>query len=899
MLFGKKDTVSLMEEEAIAPKYAWHAHAVEEVLAVLGVREEGLSHEEVLARRAASGLNVFTKPKHRSLITKFAEELKAPLSVVLLFALAITAALEEFVDASVIGLVLLLAIAISIFQEGKASRAFEKLSESETHIITVFRDGARHQVAIEELVEGDIVELQAGVQVPADVRLVDTNNLTLNESPLTGEWVPVKKSTTPLSVGVHLTDRVNMAYKGTFVADGYGVGVVVAIGDQTEMGALAKSLTEIEDVKTPIQHEMTKVSQVIIYIILALVSLTVVLGIINGQSVHDVALLAVAVAVASIPEGLPAAVSIILAVGMEAILRKNGLVRNLLAAETLGSTTYVLTDKTGTLTVGNMAVTGVIHGGLIESDEKAWHENQTIVDLFDMALCATDSYVDEVNGRRVLRGDGVEKAILEVAIDIGLTKREDSLKETRVDYLPFTSEKRFAAGLSPVGNKYRLCINGAPEFILEKADKVIGESGEKVLLEEERESLLEAITTETSNGKRLIAIAYKEVQESSIEDIGEESLLEELVFAGVLILNDPVRKSVKKSIAGVLEAGAKIVLVTGDNPQTALYIAKHVGIAGPHETVLTGRDLESMSDSEIMNALLHIHVFARVLPKQKMRLTEILQRHGEIVAMTGDGINDAPALRKANIGVAIGSGTEVAKAASDLILMKDSFNTIYYAIEEGRRIIDNLRKIIGYLLATSLTEVALIVSALVAGMAAPLLPVQILWANIVEEGLMGIAFAFEKGEKGAMKRPPRDVHEEGVLSKTMLSFLALVIVVLSAITVSLYFYLISLGMPLDELRSAMFLSISIDSLFIAFAFRTLHSPVWRTPFLANRFFFISLALSFIALFGALAIPFMRDLLSYTPLPAFVIALIFAFAGIGFMMVEFCKMHFFSTHHSPA
>ncbi|MAZ56290.1 hypothetical protein CL653_00670 [bacterium] len=893
MVIQTPTTIVPREEEDNAKQYDWHAHTVEEVLAVLGVDGAGLSKVDVARRNQEHGFNRFSPPPKTPWWSKLLVQAKSPLSLVLLFALAVTTVLEEYIDASVIGLVLVLAVIISIFQEGRASKAFNKLAKSQTHTITVFRDGGRHEISAEDLVPGDIVELQSGVQVPADLRLLQVKDLSVNESPLTGEWLPVKKNTDPLVVGIHMSERINMAFKGTFVAEGYGIGVVVAIGDETEIGLLASSLNEIQDAKTPVQYEMEKVSRMIIYIILALIFIVLLVGLWQGNSFHDMALLSVAIAVASIPEGLPAIVSVILAVGMEAILKKKGLVRNILAAETLGSTTYVLTDKTGTLTIGEMEVTGVIHGGVTENSESKWHKDETIKEIFSTAFCAIDAYLDTDGEKAVARGDGVEKAILEAAVDIGLYGSDDSWHAHRVDYLPFNSENRFAAGLAEGEGGYRLCINGAPEFLLEKATHIVGANGRKELSEDEKETLLEAITLESSRGKRLVAVAYKDVEEAEIDTKKPAGLLNDIVFLGVLVLHDPVRQNIKHSIKGVLEAGAKIVLVTGDNSETALFIAKEVGIAGPHETALTGSDLETMADDEILRALVDVHVFARVLPRQKMRLAELLQRRGEIVAMTGDGINDAPALKKANIGVAIGSGTEVAKEASDLILIEDSFSTIYSAIEEGRRIITNLRKIIGYLLATSLTEVALIVSALVAGMATPLLPVQILWANIVEEGLMGMAFAFEKGEKGAMKLPPRDIHHEGVLSKTMIYFLGMVTVVLGSLTVSLYFYLVSLGLPIDELRSAMFLSISIDSLFIAFAFRTLSTPIWKTPFFVNRFFFTSLLLSLLFLFGAIAIPFTREILSYTPLPAFIVALTFSFAFIGFIVVEIAKMHFFA------
>lgn len=895
MVLRKTKTKKRSQITKTVPKksYTWHSHDFREVLSVLGSNNEGLVVEEVLHRQKKFGLNKFSEVKEKGLVQRIIEQLKSPLAFVLVLAFFATAILEEFIDAGVILFALLIAVFVGIAQEGKASKAFKKLADSQVHTATVLRAGEKHEVIAEELVPGDVVEIQSGGQVPADVRLIFAKKLSVNEAALTGEWLAVDKTEAAVAVGTPFAERSSMAWMGTFVADGYGLGVVVATGDKTAIGELATGLTGIEDEQTPLQLEMKRISMIMLYIIAALVTVIFAIGLWQGQSVHDMLLTSIAVAVASVPEGLPAAVTIILAVGMEALLKRGGLVRNLLAAETLGSTTFVLTDKTGTLTEAKMTLTSIVTANSKNAREE-FGGSEEVRNVIDIALCASNAYRDKTETKTVLRGDPVEKAILHSAQKVGLSVERDSLRGNRVDVLPFSSENRFAAGLAEVKGAYRLCINGAPEYLLERASTVMI-NGETVALDNGlRDELLEKMEVETSQGKRLVGVSFKLVDFDDIPDAEAEAagLLDETVFVGILVLNDPVREGVREAIQGVKEAGAEVMLVTGDNPVTALSIAREVGIASDSEGALTGNDLVDLSDEEIMKAMETVHVFARVLPKQKLRLAQVLQSYGEVVAMTGDGINDAPALKKANIGVAIGSGTEVAKESSDLVLLNDGFQTIYAAIEEGRRIISNLRKIVGYLLSTSLSEVVLIGAALLFGAPVPILPAQILWANVIEEGLMSVAFAFEGGDKDAMQKRPEDIRDEGILSKGMMWFIAFVVTVLGFMILALYFFFRMQDFPIDQLRSAMFLSVAIDSLFMAFAFRSLTTPFWLIPLRTNFFFVGSFLISLVLLFISVSVPFFQFILSYTPLPVEYILVIFAFGLVSLLVIEFSKWLFF-------
>ena len=872
--------------------YAYHAHNAREVISVIGSRTSGLYISEIENQRKQHGANVFTEEKKKTIIHHLWKQLRSPLAFVLVLAFLVTFILGEYVDTVVIAAALSVALFVGVLQEGRSSQAFEKLSKSQVKTATVLRDGKKQQILASELVVGDIVLLQSGFQVPADVRLIQSKQLSVNEASLTGESLAVKKGVAPVAVGTPLAEQSSMVWMGTYIAEGYGEGVVVAVGDYTAMGALAKDVRQVEEVQTPLQVEMIHISRVMLYLISGLVLVIFAVGLFQNNSLHDMLLMSIAIAVASVPEGLPAAVTIILAVGMESLLKRGGLVRNLLAAETLGSTTYVLTDKTGTLTQATMSVSAVItqDGKLISQSE--FGDNTLTKYILDVALGATDAYTDLGSKELLIHGDAVEKAIVEAAKEISISEFENSLRAERIDYFAFTSDNRFALGLSLQNDTPILCCNGAPAELLAQAHLLLTEDGEKPFTEEIKNEVIQAISTQTLQGKRLVAVAYKKVQYDDIPE-DDENLLSDIVFAGVLVFNDPIRKDIGEAIEGVKSAGAQIILITGDNPQTALSIAQEVGITESEGAVLTGSDLEKLSDEELYIALQDVRVFARVLPSQKMRIASILQQKGEIVAMTGDGINDAPALRKANIGIAIGSGTEVAKEASDLVLVHDSFQTIYAAIEEGRRIISNLRKIVGYLLSTSLSEVVLIGIALLLSLPIPILPAQILWANVIEEGLMSVAFAFEKGDKDAMRRKPKDIHEEGILSKSMLWFVALVVAVHGLLLVSFYLYLVHLKLPLSELRSMMFLAVSADSLFISFAFRSLTVPAWRVPLANNLFFVGSFFISAILLAGVLSVPFLQKVLSYTPLPWYDIAFVAIFSLTTLVAVEVAKWLFFA------
>ncbi|PIT91109.1 hypothetical protein COU17_02355 [Candidatus Kaiserbacteria bacterium CG10_big_fil_rev_8_21_14_0_10_49_17] len=857
----------------------------------------GLSVAEVKERRAQYGANELTEEKRATVLTQIIEQLKSPLVFILLIAGIATVFLGEYLDSIVITIVLLINIVIGTVQEGRASKAFERLTASQEHFATVIRDGKKSVVPSNTLVPGDIIEITAGGTVPADIRILKEKDLTINEAALTGEWIAVSKSHTPVSADTPLAEQHSMAWMGTLVATGSGTGVVVATGAETQVGVIAKRLGTVKEQKTPLQKNVAQIARFMLYVISISVVGIFILGILRGEPIGEMLLVSIAVAVAAVPSGLPAAVTIVLAIGMEAILGRGGLVRSLLAAETLGSTTVVLTDKTGTLTESRMQLSGLYTLSSIKQGvTDATGDNR---ELLHMAVLSSDAFIEEgtdESGNAVIHGRPIEKAIMLAGISAGVGGTGSDCE--RLDLLQFKSSRRFAVSLNRCRKESvnALYYSGAPEALLEKSTYILDNGKRRALGESDEALCTKLLDTLTAKGLRVIGIAYRHVELESIPETFKEDeskeLTQKLTFAGFLAFSDPVRPDVAESIEKVRGAGARVIMVTGDNPGTAKQIAIEAGIATEKDSVCRGSDIDEMSDAELLERLNNAVIFARVLPEQKLRIAHVLRDAGDIVAMTGDGVNDAPALRSAHIGIAVGSGTDVAKESADLVLIENSFSVITDAIAEGRRIIDNLRKIVAYLLSTSFSEIVIIGGALIAAVPLPFLPVQILWANIIEEGLMSFAFAFEPRGKDVMTRDPHALKARAVLSKDVKKLIFIITGITGGALLLLYWLLLRMNLPIDEIRTIMFAALSLDSIFFAFSFKNLRQPIWHIPLFSNRYLLASLAISSALLVAALTLPPLRALLSLTPLTFGEIALL---AGIGISnlaLIEVLKYVFF-------
>ncbi len=880
---------------------AWYKLSVKEIEKRLNTNiENGLTDAKVINRQNRFGKNIFEKTKGETFVDRIFKQIKSPLVFILIIAGIGTLLLGEYLDMTVIFIAVLINIIIGVFQEKRASLAFEKLVQSQEKFATVVRDGKKVVIKAEELVPGDIVSIEGGMYIPADIRIVEYKNLSINESALTGEWINVTKDSDVIKKEIHVTGQSNMVWMGTLVSAGTALGIVVETGNKTQIGSIAKSLAYAEETQTPLQKSIKKLAKFLANFTLISVAMILLLGILRGENIAEMLLISIALAVAVMPEGLPAAVTVVLALGMEAILKRGGLVRNLLAAETLGSTTTILTDKTGTLTMAEMRVASIVSYGSLTStlkkEKTGFFGVEDERDVLDMVVLTSDAFVEgreQALAEWIVRGRPVEKAVVLAGLESGISQESLLKMQPRIDFLPFESKRRFAASLHKMekSETNRVYVSGSPELLLEKAHFIYLNKKKIRLTDKIREEMKSVQKEKGSEGMRLIGIAYKDVAWKTFpkkEVDGKDTVLGGIVFAGFVVLHDPLRPDVVESIKIAKEAGARIIMLTGDNPATASKIAQEAGIKRKESGVLTGNDIEKLDDDELWEALKITDVFARVLPSQKLRIARLLKFKGHVVAMTGDGINDAPALRIADIGIALGSGTEVAKEASDIILINNSFSIIVAAIEEGRRILSNLKKIVVYLLSTGFSEIFIVGGALLAGAALPLLPAQILWVNILQEGFMNFAFAFEPKEEDIMKRDPRSSAMKNILTPNLKKLIMLIALVTGVFLMLLYFFLLYLDLPIEEIRTLMFISLSVSSLFFAFSIKNLHKPIWEIKILSNKYLLVSLTVSTLMLVVALTLPPLQKLLSLTPPSMFEFGLILVLGLFNLAVIEFVK-----------
>ena len=754
----------------------WHHLPEAEVFDFLETSpDRGLDIFEVKGRQEQFGPNLITQKKSTSQFVIFLLQFHQPLVYILLASAAVTSFLREWVDAGVIFGVVLVNAVIGFIQEAKALKAIEALSRSLTSTATVVRAGDRHQIPAMELVPGDIVLLQSGDKVPADLRLVSTRELQIDESTLTGESVPVHKQSGVLSHDALLADRTNMVYSSTLVTYGTASGVVVATGDQTEIGRINELIASADVLATPLTRKIARFSGLLLYVILALAAVTFAVGVLRGESWLEMFMAVVALAVGAIPEGLPAAVTITLAIGVAKMARRNAIIRKLPAVETLGSTTVICSDKTGTLTRNQMTVQELHAGGelvLVSGSgygpdgtfslrgETFCPDRQLAVrECLLAGLLCNDAGLIEVGGEWQVEGDPTEAALLVSARKGGLERAAAVASYPRLDAIPFESQYQYMATLHGGGEGNVVYLKGAVESLVPRCSQALSASGEVVSLHPG--DCFQWADEMARKGLRVLAFARLELT-GAVESLQHENVAEGLTFLGLQGMIDPPREEAIAAVRACQAAGIRVKMITGDHAVTAAAIARQIGLTGGvHESaqppVLSGLELMQLSDADLIAAVRRTAVFARVAPEQKLRLVEALQAGGNVVAMTGDGVNDAPALRQADIGVAMGiTGTEVAREAADMVLTDDNFSSIEAAVEEGRGVYDNLVKFITWTLPTNLGEGLVILAAVFAGARLPILPVQILWINMTTAVLLGLMLAFEPKEPGIMNRTPVD-----------------------------------------------------------------------------------------------------------------------------------------------
>jgi magnesium-transporting ATPase (P-type) len=856
----------------------WHTLSGDEAFSLLDTNLNGLSSEEVAVRIQRYGPNTIKKGKETSAWTIFLHQIASPLVYVLLVAMAVTLAIQHWADAIVIGIVVALNTIIGFVQENRAENAIQALIHMSAPKATVRRENREEDIDSSLIVPGDIVLLGAGDIVPADLRLISSTRLQINESLLTGESVPSQKSPEPLEKqDMPLADQQNMAFMGTAVTSGRGTGIAVATGLKTQMGSIAEEILTTKRAESPLQRRMKSFAKWISLIILAVALIAFSVGLALGKPIVDMFLTAVSLAVSAMPEGLPVVMTIALAVSVQRMAKRNAVLRRLPAVETLGSCTAILSDKTGTLTQNKMVVQKIWAGGglFLLKEGGLYRENGFSQDankilqvekgtpLYNTLLSgvlANEASLMQSGDEVVTRGDPTEIALLVSGSKAGLLREDLLQKLPLVDEIPFDSKQRYSTSIHLWNGKKIAFVKGAPERVVRMCDSMASPDG---LIKMDEERVLNEAERMADEGLRVLAMAAGE-NEEVVKSI-ENGVPYGFAFLGLQGMMDPPREDAARAVAACHRAGIRVVMVTGDNPATAAIIAQRVGISKAKPNVISGAELERMSDRELDKVLRRVTVFARVNPAQKLRLVNTLRKQGEIIAVTGDGVNDAPALKAAHIGAAMGkSGTDVAKEASEMVITDDNFATIYAAVEEGRTVFSNIRKATFFLISSGIGEVLTILSSLAMRLPLPLLPAQILWLNVVTNGVEDVALAFEPGEEEQYRRPPRD-PKAGILSRLLIERSLIVGLVMAAGTMGMFLWERNGGATLEYARTTALTTLVVFQIFHVFNCRSVQRSIFRKNPLSNRFLFIGTLLSFAVHFAAMHFEPTQTLLRLQPL----------------------------------
>jgi len=861
------------------PQTRWHALDVEQALQQTNSRLEGLSAEEAERRLRDHGPNILPEGKRRSLVAMLVGQFSDFMILVLLAAAIISGFIGEPVDTIAILVIVLLNAVIGAVQEFRAERAVAALRQMSAPDAQVLRDGGLVTVPSVELVPGDIVQLEAGNIVPADLRLLESEELQADESALTGESKPVGKLVDPLKGDdLSLGDRINLVFKSSTVTRGRGRGVVIGTGMDSEIGHIAVLLHAEAGVQTPLQVRLARFGRNLALAILAICAIVFVAGLLQGQPFLLMFLTAVSLAVAAIPEALPAVVTISLAFGARKLVRHNALVRNLPAVETLGSVTYICTDKTGTLTQNKMTAELFVAAGA-RSDtlpgpdaEAPWRE-------LGLAMILNND-VTESDGEAT--GEPTELALYAAARQNGFDKISSEQQRPRVAVIPFDSKRKEMTTLHQSGNEVVAYIKGAPERVLSQCRSVLDIDGEKPF---EPKEMLDEAELLANEGYRVLAIARRTLPDLPPQ-IDAAGIEQQLTFVGLVALIDPPRPEVPQAVMDCQTAGITPVMITGDHPGTARAIAQRLGIVADDQIVLTGAELAQLSDEAFAREVASVRVYARVSPEQKLRIVKALQARGEFVAMTGDGVNDAPALKRAGIGVAMGQkGTDVAREASDMVLLDDDFATIVRAVRAGRRIFDNIRKFIKDTMSSNSGEIWTLFLAPFLGLPIPLLPIHILWINLVTDGLPGLAFTAEPAEPGVMKRPPRP-PEENIFAHGMWQHIIWVGLFVGGISIAAQAWAISRGV--EYWQTVVFTVLTVSQLFHSLAVRTETASLFKVGLTSNLPMLGAVILTLLLQMAVIYLPAFNAIFHTQPLPLYDLVICLLLSSVVLFAVELEK-----------
>ncbi|MHC5226762.1 cation-translocating P-type ATPase [Enterococcus sp. LJL99] len=873
----------MIDEKKAQLSEAFYTQSEQEVLQKMDSSLEGLSEQEVKSRLVSYGENTLDEGKKKSILIKFLEQFKDFMIIVLLFAAVISALFShDIVDSVIILIVVILNAIFGVVQEAKAEQAIDALKEMSSPNANVRRDGHVSTVKSDQLVPGDIVLLEAGDVVPADLRLLEAASLKIEEAALTGESVPVSKEASVLAAdtATGIGDRINMAYSNSNVTYGRGVGVVVATGMNTEVGKIAGMLANEQETETPLKQNLNQLGKMLTIAILIIAAIMFVVGLMNGRTWIDMLLTSISLAVAAIPEGLPAIVTIILALGTQKMAKKNAIVRKLPAVETLGSTDIICSDKTGTLTLNQMTVEALY----VDNQIKPANSD---ISLETMALKIM-SYTNDtkISQDGTLIGDPTETALIQFGLDHAFNVTEKVAAEPRVAEIPFDSDRKLMTTIHQLANgKFLVSVKGAPDELLKRCSQVLINDDVKTLDTTVQKEILSNNTKMAKQALRVLGMAYKIIDTIPTE-VDSETVENQLIFAGLVGMIDPERKEAAEAVKVAKEAGIRPIMITGDHRDTAEAIAARLGIIkeGDNDAVITGGELNELSEAEFAKVVDHYSVYARVSPEHKVRIVKAWQQEGKVVAMTGDGVNDAPALKAADIGIGMGiTGTEVSKGASDMVLADDNFSTIIVAVEEGRKVFSNIQKTIQYLLSANLGEV---LTLFIATMFAwdTLLPVHLLWINLVTDTFPAIALGVEPAERDVMNHVPRG-KKSNFFSGGVFGSVVYQGIVQGGLTLFVYKMAIEFpahtaaNMPglsaqaLNDLQhgdalTMTFATLGLIQLFHAFNVKSIYQSIFKVGLFRNKSFNWAILISFVLLASTILIPGFNSLFSVTSLDAY-------------------------------
>ncbi|WP_019132739.1 cation-translocating P-type ATPase [Peptoniphilus obesi] len=862
----------------------WYNLDLDQVIEKLSTdKEAGLSSQEAEKRLKEYGENKLEEQKKKPFINKLKDQLLDPMIIILLVAAIVSGVMGSIVDSLVILLIVVVNTILSIIQEGKAEEAIAALQSMSSPTVKVIRDSEAIEIDNTKLVPGDLVVLETGDIVPADMRLIESSNLKIDESSLTGESVAVEKDASAKLEGhVGIGDRENYAFSASIITYGRARGIVTDTGHESEIGKIATSIKTMEEEQTPLQIKLAKLSKFLGILTVVICAVIFGVGLLYGNEPLEMFMIAVSLAVAAIPEGLPAIVTIVLSIGMGNMAERNAIVKKLLAVETLGTTTFICSDKTGTLTQNEMTVKKIyidnkvydVSGigyepvGNIELDgQKVNNEDIASLERFiQIAVLSNDSKLRKEDGNYKIMGDPTEGALVVLGEKLSMSSKDLNDKYKRIDEIPFDSDRKMMTTFneSILDNKLASLTKGAPDLVIKNSSKILINGKEEEFTDKLKEEALEKIDDFARSALRGLAFAYKSNDSVSKDP---EIVERDMVFVGIVGMIDPARPEAKAAIEECKQAGINPVMITGDYLETAKAIAKDLGILGEGEKAIEGSKLTNMTPEEIREVVKDTRVFARVAPENKVQIVRALKENGEIVAMTGDGVNDAPAIKKADIGIAMGiTGTDVSKNTAEVILTDDNFATIVNAVEEGRIIYGNIKKFVSFLLSCNIGEILIIFISIILNLPAPFLPIQLLWLNLVTDSFPALALGVERGDSDVMNNPPRD-PQEAIIDKEITITLVIQSISITIATLGVYIFALNdMGRHPEGIvyaRTMAFATLILAELFRSYSSRSINHTLWEIGFFSNKRLVQATLFSLFLMVVVMYVPFLEDLFHLT------------------------------------